>query len=195
MKKISVPRSVRKAGRKAFAERYVKLFIYLLLAYIVAEYIYEGLKTTDFGNLSTTVFLIFIIPFWASGVPFKVMDRDWYGKIIKIDIKNNDTVKIDNHEQFPVAVTALIKTPDGKLYEREIYDEGEIFSHERENVYNVGDTVVHIKGTEYLFPIRKDGDTEPMVCAVCGSKYPVGTKVCQGCGCSMEIRLFEKERK
>ena len=128
MKKITVPKEIRKQGRKMVYSRVIRLIFYLILAYIVADYIYDGLKTTNFGNLSATIFFIVLIPFWVSGVPLKLIDKDWYGEIIRIDLKNSKPEKIDTHEQPPVTLTALVKTEDGKLYERPIYDEGNIFT-------------------------------------------------------------------
>lgn len=192
MKKLIVPPSVRRQGRKMAAGRIVKLLVYLYLAYIVVEYTYSGLKTTSFGNLSTTLFFTLIIPFIASGVPMKLIDRDWYGEIIKLELENNDPAKIDNHAKPAVSQTALVKAQDGKLYEVEIFDEGEYFSGQRERVYHVGDKVLHVRWTEYLMPVREKGCKRPTACVVCGFKSPVGTQVCRSCKCSMDIRVVNE---
>lgn len=195
MKKLIVPKSVRKRARSIVYERIVRLIIYLLLAYIIIDFIYSGLQKTNFGNLSTTVFFLLIIPFWISGVPMKLIDRDWYGEIIKIELENNDPYKIDNHSQAPVSVKALVKTSDGKLYEKEIYDEGEYFSGERDNVYRVGDKVLHVRWTDYLSPVRSCNTSRPTACVICGCKSPTSERVCRSCGCSMDIKVIEVSKK
>ena len=73
MKKIIVPKSVRKRARREVYERFVKLFLYMIPAYIIFDYTYSGLKTTDFGNLSTSVAVLFVIPFVLAGVPMKLI--------------------------------------------------------------------------------------------------------------------------
>lgn len=191
MKKITVPKEIRKQGRKMVYSRVIRLIFYLILAYIVADYIYDGLKTTNFGNLSATIFFIVLIPFWVSGVPLKLIDKDWYGEIIRIDLKNSKPEKIDTHEQPPVTLTALVKTEDGKLYERPIYDEGEYFYGERENVYKVGDKVVHIRWTHYLSPVRTKADERPIACFICGCKSAPGTKICRSCSSPLEVEFTE----
>ncbi|MBQ4066041.1 MAG: hypothetical protein IJD22_00215 [Clostridia bacterium] len=196
MKKLIVPASVRKKAVKKVYGHLLKLAFYLLLAYIAAEYMYEGLKTTNFGNLSSTVFVIFLIPFWASGVPFKLIDCDWYGEIIKIELENSAPEKIDNHSAPPVTQKALVKCDNGKLYEVDIYDEGEYFFGEREKVYQVGDKVLHVRWTDYITPVRtKASAHRPVACVICGSKSPFGTKECRFCNSSMEITVRKDEVK
>lgn len=195
MKKLIVPKSVRKRARRVVYERILKLIAYLLLAYIVIDFIYAGLKTTNFGNLSTTVFFLLFIPFWVSGVPMKLIDRDWYGEIIKIELENNDPYKVDNHSKAPVSVKALIRSSNGKLYEKEIFDEGEYFSGERDNVYKVGDKVVHVRWTDYLSPVRRPESLRPTACVICGHKSPAWEKTCRDCGCSLEIKITEASGK
>ena len=191
MKKIIVPKSVRKRARRGVYERFVKLFLYMIPAYIIFDYTYSGLKTTDLGNLSTSVAVLFVIPFVLAGIPMKLIDRDWYGEIIKIELKNNDPAKIDNYSKEPVDVTALCKSQEGKLYEVRIYDEGEFFSGERDNVYKVGDKVVHVKWTEYLRPVRVIDKERPVACVVCGHKSSSDESTCRYCGSSLEITVEE----
>jgi len=187
-RKITVPKAVRKKARRVVYERIGKLFAYLAVAWILLDYTYSGLTTTNFGNLSASIFVLLLIPFWASGVPAKLIDRDWCGEIIKLELKNNDPEKIDNHSKAPIKQTALCKSEDGKLYEVEIFDEGEYFFGERENVYKVGDRVIHVKWTEYLYPVRKNEDDRPVACVICGIKSPCTEKTCRSCQSSLEIR-------
>lgn len=187
--KIYAPPSVRRYARKCTAVRFVKLFCYLLVAYIIVDYIYADLKNTNFGNLSTTVFFIYFVPFVLSGIPMKLFDRDWYGEIIKLELKNNPPEKIDNHSMMPIKQKALIRSRDGKLYEWKIFDEGEYFYGEREHVYNIGDSVIHVRGTDYITPIIKEGEKSPIVCVVCGNKSQNGTEFCRHCGYPLGVRL------
>ena len=195
MKRVIVPKDIRKKARRIIYERIIKLIIYLFLAYIVIDFIYTGLQKTNFGNLSTTLFAILIVPFWISGVPLKLIERDIYGEIIKIELKNNAPEKIDNHSAPSVSMTALVKSQEGKLYEFPIFDECDYFYGERERVYSVGDKVVHVCRTEYLAPIRDSDSEKPLVCVICGSKYRNKTERCRSCGASLNIITEEMGKK
>ena len=196
-KKIIVPRDVRQKARKPVYEGLVTLVIGLVIAYVIVDYIYDGLMIGNFGfgNLSTTVALIFFVPFWISGIPFRYIDSDWYGEIIKIDSTNNVPKRMEERTVVPTNVIALIKTETGKLYERNIYYEGDNFNGDRQRVYAVGDRVIHVCRTDYLFPLRYGNDDRPTVCVICGTKFPVGTKKCGYCNTSLEIRLGKERAK
>ena len=191
MKKVIVPKDVRKRARRTLYSRLANLAFLLTFAYVIIDYIYEGLKTTNFGNLSATIFLILIVPFWISGVPIKLMEPDWYGKIIMTELENNDPAKVDNHSVPPISVKVLVRTSDGKLYEREVFDEGEFFYGERERVYKEGDRVVHVRWTDYLMPVRDEKDDRPVACVICGNKSKKGSKSCRCCGSSLCIKVID----
>ena len=191
MKKVTVPRDIRRKARRTLYSRLIRLAFYLLISYVIIDYIYEGLQTTDFRNISGTLFALLIVPFWISGVPMKLIDRDWYGEIIKIELENNDPREIDNNSVAPISLTALIRTSDGKLYEKEIFDEGEYFFGERERVYKKGDKVVHVRWADYLMPVRSEADSRPTACVICGYKSPKESKCCRSCGASMNIKVTD----
>lgn len=196
MKKIIVPKSVRKTVVFAFIKRFILLLLYLVIAYVFIDYVLASMYAdANMGNLSFTVFVFLVIPFVLSGIPVKFFDRDWYGEIISVDLKNAEPKDIDNHSKAAISQTALIKAANGKLYKRKIFDEGALFYNDRENVYNVGDKVIHVYGTDYLMPIRTIEKNKPTVCVVCGNKSPLEKSVCRCCGCSLEIRLDDGDLK
>ncbi len=191
MKKVIVPKDIRKKARRTLYSRITTLAVLLIISYVIIDYIYAGLQTTDFRNISGTLFALLFVPFWISGVPMKLIDRDWYGEIIKIELENNDPREIDNNSVAPVSLKALIRTSDGKLYEKEIYDEGEYFFGERERVYKKGDKVLHVRWTDYIMPVRTKADSRPTACVICGNKSPKESKSCRCCGASLDIKVIE----
>lgn len=196
MKKIIVPKSVRKTVVFAFIKRFILLLIYLAIAYVFIEYVFASMYAeANIGNISFTVFFFLIIPFIASGIPVKFFDSDWHGEIISIELKNAAPKDIDNHSKAAISQTALIKASNGKLYKRKIFDEGALFYNDREKVYRVGDKVIHVYGTDYLMPVRTIEKHKPTVCVVCGNKSDLEKKVCRCCGCSLEVRIDQKEAK
>lgn len=195
--RLIVPKDVRKKARKQVYERLVILIIGLVVAYVIVDYIYPGLSSDTnfgFGNLSTTIAVIFVIPFLISGIPFRVIDRDYFGEIIRIDITNNKTKWMGYHTVSYTRRMALIKTKEGKLYEKDIEYKGDIYSGDTQQIYSVGDKVIHVRRTDHLYPVREGKDDRPVVCVICGTTAQVGRKKCGCCGASLEISIA-KERK
>jgi len=192
MKKIIVPKSVKKYVAKQVAKRFLILAIGLAVGFLIIEMFIDELLGTYVGNWATFSLLILLVPFWISGVPLKLIDRSWYGTILSMDIKHED---VDNDlknrrslSQFSQHV--LIKDSRGKLHYEEIFDEGEIFEG-RDKYYKVGDRVVHVYGTEYIRPMHKEELKLPKVCVVCGHKSAHTETECQNCKRSLEIYLEE----
>lgn len=201
MKKVEVPKSVKAKVSREIAKRFIWLLVLLVIAFVIADWMaadnVENLNFKSAGPLTMTV-IIYVLPFIISGVPLKLIDKSWYGKIISIE---TESVKDRNSGSEPVdrnhflKQTALIKTSKGKLYEKKIYDEGTLLHENGGEVYSVGDTVAHIYGTDYLVPIRDKNDTKKcVVCAYCGCKSPGGTTECHNCGCSTEISLVDSQK-
>lgn len=196
MKKIAVPKSLRKLALIRILKRLPVFLMVMWMVDCVAEYISLSIYYSagnNMGNLSTVWMFLYALPFLISGIPLKLIDHDWYGEIISLDITNNE--KINDAQKAAITQTALIKLPNGKLKSHKIYDEGELFYANRERVYDVGDKVIHVYGTEYLMPIRTLKKDHPIVCVVCGFKSPYETKTCSQCGNSLEISLIDKQRK
>lgn len=192
MKKIIVPSSVKKRVRIDILKRFAMLFIYSAVAYVIAEYVFlitPSEAAQGKINSVLSIALIMIVPFILSGIPMKLIDRSWYGEILDFETSTARAAEIDNHSKMPITQTVLIRTPSGKLYKREIYDEGALFHDNSGEVYRVGDTVAHVYGTQYLAPIRKFDRDRPRVCVYCGHKDIDENKICRNCGCSTDIRL------
>ena len=193
MKKVIVPKTVKRKVRTSIILRFARLILSLGISYVILDYFYEGLKEAELGNASTVVFVLLVVPFWACGVPAKLIDRSYYGEIIKIELENInmlDKVEKYDHNRSGVRVKALVRASDGKLYEHEVFDEGEYFWGERTRVYEVGDKVIHAYGTKYLAPQRTPAKPKSLACVWCGTKSPYETKVCRDCGCSLEFEII-----
>ena len=185
-KRIIVPRDLRKKAALGILWKVIKFAIALYITYVFIDLIYQSLSKTDIGNVSGTVFVILVIPFIYCRFPMNLIDRDWYGEVIGFETKNNEYSLFDKRDKIdPFEIHAIIRETGGKLHMCRIYDEGQSNTN-CEKLYRVGEKVVHIYGMEYLVPIRENKNLSTL-CAYCGSKHPVGTKLCSECGCSMEI--------
>lgn len=202
MKKVAVPKSVKKKVFREILIRFVKLVIFLAIAYVISDWLWventDNLNFKSAGPTTVTV-VLYVLPFVFSGIPVKLIDKNWYGKIISIEtetVKSREKISETVDRNHYLKQIALIETPDGKLHEKRIYDEGTLLHENAGEVYSVGDTVVHAYGTDYLVPLRNKNDTKKrVVCAYCGFKSPNGTDVCQNCGCSTEIYLVDSAKK
>ena len=197
MKKVIVPKSVKKKVAGTIVLRFVKLLFALGISYVILDYFYEGLLEAEMGNASTVVFLLLIVPFWACGIPAKLIDRSYYGEIINIELENIENLnKVQRYDynRSGVRVKALVRASDGKLYEHELFDEGEYFYGERARVYEVGDKVIHAYGTKYLAPVRSPAKQKSLTCVWCGTKSPYGTDTCRDCGCSLEFEIIKTKK-
>lgn len=188
MKKIIVPKDLRKKAAIGVLWRLIKLAIALAVTFVFIDMVYHSLSETDVGNVSGTIFVVIIIPFIICGVPMKLIERDWYGEIIGFETKNNEKQTFDKRDNIDgYELHALVREPNGILHTCRIYDDGHNH-YDQEKVYRVGEKVVHVYGMKYLMPVRENSE-QSTACVYCGFKAPVGTKVCGECGCSMDIRI------
>lgn len=195
MKKLIVPKSVRRRAAIDKAFYLLKFAIMLAIAYVVADYVYRTMMVTNFGNVSTTVFLIMIIPFFVCKFPGSLIDSDFVGEIISIETKNNTFNYNEGRRIVPkISQYALVRTEKGKLHTMPIFDQGEL-AFGRRKMYSVGTKVLHVYGCEHLRPLNLTDKEKPIICVVCGYNSPADSECCQNCGCSLDIKVVDKEKK
>lgn len=188
MKKIVVPKSVRKQVIIWMIERFILLLVLLFVAYIIADYALRSMyEEANIGNLSFTIFFIYIFPFVISKIPQKLFDRDWYGEIIGFDTDNHEFQFFDGRDRREkITITALIKEKNGKLHRQKIGDE---------KLYRVGTRVIHIYGTEHLVPYDKSKPDMPKVCPICSNQNSCYVQLCKNCGVSLETELVDMQKR
>ncbi len=197
MKKIIIPKSIKKFIAKGIIKRFIILIIGIVIAAMVIQMFIADLLKTSVGNVAAFAFLILLVPFWISGIPMKLFDRSYVGTVLKIEIQNPEIKENYRDRRRSVSQFAqfmLIKDQRGKLHYTEIFDEGEIFEG-RKKYYNVGDKVVHIYGTEYIRPLHPEQFQMPKVCVVCGHKNNHEHTDCQNCSCSLDIIITERKKR
>ncbi|MBE6714046.1 MAG: hypothetical protein E7575_02010 [Ruminococcaceae bacterium] len=197
MKKIIIPKSIKKFIAKGIIKRFIILIIGIILAAMVIQMFIADLLKTSVGNVAAFAFLILLVPFWISGIPMKLFDRSYVGTVLKIEIQNPEIKENYRDRRRSVSQFAqfmLIKDQRGKLHYTEIFDEGEIFEG-RKKYYNAGDKVVHIYGTEYIRPLHPEQFQMPKVCVVCGHKNSHENADCQNCSCSLDIIITERKKR
>ena len=187
MKKISVPKQIRKIAAIRILERFLLLAVLLLVAYVFADYVIKNIyEEANFGNYSFTLFFIYIIPFWLSKIPKKLFDRDWYGEILSFETNNHEFKFFDGkdkREKF--SLHALIKEPNGKLHTHRI---------NKEKLFKPGDKVIHVYGMDYITPIRTPSNPGKIVCVCCGGDNETELKHCRYCACTLDVKLVDEKK-
>ena len=124
--------------------------------------------------------VVLLIPFAVCGIPFKLIDRTWYGVVEKVDIKttwDNDQPFKPTYEHFYLknTIRLTVKQPDKeKTVKRRVYA-GKAKQQQHINDYKTGDKVFHLYGTQHtvILPAPSEGH---MQCAVCGMMNDISEK-------------------
>ena len=183
MKKISVPKQIRKIAVVRIVERFLFLAILLLVAYVFADYVNKNIYEANLGNYAFTLFFVYIIPFWACKIPRKLFDRDWYGEILTFETNNHEFKNYGwKDEKDKCSIHALIKEPNGKLHTHRITNE---------KLFKPGDNVIHVYGMDYITPIRTPLNQNKFVCVCCGADNETELKNCRYCGCTLDVKLVD----
>ncbi len=149
---------------------------------------------------------IFVLPFWITEVPFKLLDKSWCGTVKAVDIKEQiGTYTALNLRSYPYtkhSIILTVETENGetiKVKAKEygirrgrrdfaVLSEKDIQQHM--NDYREGDTVYHFYGLTELFVIRKKPSTN-VNCVICGSQNPIESCKCYHCGHTLLHTLLE----
>ncbi len=198
MRKITVPEDIKKKVCKDIKNCVLKLVLFLVIA-AVAVFVYfrEAGEILDpkikIVSVIMAVILGIAMPYYFSGIHLYLTDKSWVGRIIEVDVKDvkiSKTFRERKREAGDNIQYVMVETEDKKLRTCEIYDDGRIYSSRARN-YNLGDTVVHVYGMEYLRPMHHPDKEKPQVCVVCGFKSDSHATNCSECGHSLDIRLEE----
>ena len=187
---IKLPRDIKVYVLK----RVIKRVFLAVLVQIALASIFWFFGDQIFGSFSQSnriilyTALLFAVPF-AFGVPFKLIDRTWIGEIEKVSV----STKLDWHGVKPtyesmyvkVYVDLCVRLENGKTLERRILAD-DIIGRQNFDVYENGDKIVHIYGTDHVQIITKKV-TEPRICIICGTSNPQNERTCTTCGHTLNI--------
>ena len=199
MRKITVPEEIERKVKKDIGGCVVKLIVYLIIA-AAAIYIFfsSSGEMLDFKIRVVSIIIAVVLgiglPYYFSGLHLYFTDKSYVGRIIEVDVKDvkiSKTFRERKREAGDSIQYVMVEDDDKKLHTCEIYDDGRIYSSRARN-YNLGDTVVHIYGCEYLRPIHHPDLEKPQVCVVCGFKSDPHAEKCFECGRSLDIKIEDK---
>ncbi|MBQ8408707.1 MAG: hypothetical protein IJY39_07560 [Clostridia bacterium] len=142
--------------------------------------------------------LFFILPFFFSGFPMKLIDKSWSGVVTEVFVKEETgTYTAAGVKAFPYTKNVIylkVKKDNGeeaRVIAREfgirhhhgfpVPNEGDVTKHL--NDYSVADTVYHFYGLKHNYIVKKNIDM--IDCVVCGSQNHKERSDCLNCGHSL----------
>ena len=198
MKKIIAPEDVKKKVKKDLTSKILMFLLYLVIGAVMVVVFSMFLPKDNFDyaylSVGAAILAVLIGAYLKSGIHLYLTDKSWYGRIIEVDVKDvkiSKTFRERKREAGDSIQYVMVETPDKKLHTCEIYDDGRIYSSRARN-YNLGDTVVHVYGCEYLRPVNHPDQDKPQVCVVCGFKSDAHAEKCEECGHTLDIKLVDQ---
>ena len=177
-----------------------KVFPCIVLEIIIVLYIVfwgeKSFKMVDLGVRVLIYVVLIIVPFVATGVPLKLIDRSWKGEIVAINVNMGLVRSVNGRGVRDGSYLILkIKRDDGKIIEHtlNVFTYANAMKSNRarsefaEDDYAVGDKVYHYYGIKRLLIIHKDKSRE---CVICGANNPEHNDRCFNCGHSIIKKTF-----
>lgn len=194
MTKFKIPDDVRDHIRKKTAKRIFLLIlleaVMLALIVFIGERVFE--RFVQFSRLLIYIVLM-VVPFFITGVPFKMIDKYWEGEVIAVDVETGYTATKEAKGRLvgENTVWLTIKKSDGTVFREKaksyhfqagVYDDLPSIKPEHFlNKYKVGSRVYHLRGLPNLVVIEPNNQSM-ITCAVCGQGNDHERKKCWSCG-------------
>ncbi len=180
-----LPKDLKRFSIRKVLVRIIPCFI--LTAAIAGVLIAWGdvILKTDVLPFKISAYILFLsIPFVACGVPFKLINRSYYGTIEGVDIKtvysSKDTVRVANRLIHRANAYYLdIKTDDGKSLNIKIDEKYTDIIGDR-HLYKAGDRVFHLYGSKQIIVLPTDRE-ETLRCPICGYTNEKENDTCREC--------------
>ncbi len=191
---IRLPNDLEEYVRKSVYKRIFTCLLSLLLVAIIIFLFGESFLEGADDNIKKTVyFVLLLVPFMISGIPHKLFDSGWNGKIINKEIKTVTDSTFKGITPRPVArnvISLTIQKDNGRLIFKEIKAERAPYMANDGDIkgivdnYNVGDAVYKFFGLPYIV-VSHAKKSDCLICAVCGSENPHNNKKCFNCDFSL----------
>ena len=183
-----------------------------VIIFVLLESIAIGINILSWEYLATNTNIVFhicillflcIIPFFASGLPVKLIDKSWSGVVTEVFIKEKTgTYTTGGGKIFPYDKNVIylkVQKDNGKkvcVVAHEfgirshagfsVPNEGDATQHLNE--YSVGDKVYHFYGLKHNYIVKKN--SEMIECVICGSHNQKERNDCLNCGHSLIKNIF-----
>ena len=159
----------------------------ILFAVIAVLFLFGDTLLGEENNIfkQTCIIIAVIIPFYVCGVPFKLLDTTFCGKIVEV----RQELSLDNERSFKPSregmftkntVFVTLITPSGKRIRRKCFS-GRLDQIKNTEKFKVGDEIFHLALSDRTILIPKAKDTV-VECAVCSRSNQKDLNLCEECG-------------
>ena len=188
-----LPKDLQKYCRKRFLKQVIPCIILISVFATILGLWGNIIFNTDNKTFQASCYIIvMLIPFAITGIPHKLIDSTYYGKVKKVDIvtttDNDSSIKpTREHLYLKNTIYLSIERPDGKLIYKKVYS-GKAILQQNIHTYNEGDWVFHLYGTNTVV-IIPDSHDSIVHCAVCNSSNSIENDKCRHCNHSLIKRI------
>lgn len=207
MKRISLPKDIKKYVGKTMVLRFLKFLILSAVSSFLIYFLNDRVMERSHILVYTLLLVgLGIMPFWVSEFPMKLLDSTWCGTVKNVDIKEVTGTVTSGTRVYPYTnhiFILTVKKENGKTvkvkakeycFERcrgfKVPRKGSLQHHM--NDYKVGDTVYHFYGLSELFVIGQRRSVN-VNCVVCGSENPRTSTHCHHCGHTLIHTLLDND--
>ena len=193
--KLKLPYDLKKYTVFTVLKRVIPCIVLLALISVLLCFFGERIFPADNIAFRGMLYAFALaLPFVITGVPLKLFDSSWQGKITAVDIKDRWGF---TNEAIPrvygkINVNLTVEKSNGDITFVEINERTYTkflhyrVSENRKNEhfldkYKVGDRIFHLYGTKHVV-ILKDGNEGPVICAVCRRENDIQNDTCCDCG-------------
>ena len=183
---MTLPKDLQIYCRNRILKRVIPCIILIsVFATILALWGSVIFNTDNKAFQASCYVVVMFIPFVITGVPHKLIDSTYYGTVKKVDIvttmDNDSAVKpTREHLYLKNTIYLSIEQPDGKLIYKKAYS-GKARLQQNINVYNEGDWVFHLYGSNHVV-VLPDANDSSVYCSVCASSNNIENNICRDCG-------------
>lgn len=198
MSTLNIPGDIKKFVLKTVLKRIAHCVFLLIGVLIVLSCWGDVILPIDQDDTKIIVYtIIMTLPFISTGVPFKLIDSTWEGKIV--DVKVIEGSEFTNEPRPRIygsnSIALKVITQDNKikivkLKVSSFAIRANLQFRETGNVdksiesYSVGNKIFHLYGTNQYVVLPKPSDKN-INCIVCGTENDKFEKKCKNCGCSL----------
>lgn len=189
--KMQVPADIKAYVKRNVIKKIVywgllTLFIGLLI-FLVGERCFYRLNAL---SKYTIYVILLILPIFLSKI-YLLFDTSWCGEIVDIEAEYSTDSELSfkptiENRFLKETVYFSVKTADGRVLRKKAL-ENRANPDNNGKYYKVGDTVLHVYGTNYIQ--IKNENAERIICVVCGTAETVDKKQCTACGHTLNIDL------
>lgn len=199
MKRLSVfderrvPRDIRRYVLWRVLSRVVPCALMILTAVLALMFfddVFFGAADKPFRVQSQMLgyTVVVIVPLLITGVPFKLIDRSFEGKVEAVHVYTTvedprRALHMSNAQYQRLNVRLTVRTQDGYRLKRSVA-KSKMVDKRILNWYHEGDEVLHLYGTRYTV-VLPDDFRAPVRCVICGKKSGYGDVRCPECGYSL----------